>query len=1573
MDQAGVWADALRERRALVHNDYPSLPHRKGLPEGHAEVLRELAVPVLRGGEVVALLGVGNKPFPYGPGDVDLVQQLADLAWETAEHKRTRERLRFEEAALEHSLNGVALADLEGCLTWVNPAFLRLWGLADRHAVLGQRVVDFWTDPQAAGAVLARLLELGAPIEGDMKARRRDGTTFDAHFTASLARDADGRTLGVLGTFLDATADRLLRATLAENEDRFRRTFDQAPYAAAMAGLDGRFFRINQAFAAFTGRSEEELLGQSFAEITHPEDRAEGFSALQRLVDGQADSYVADKRYLRKDGSTVWGHLNLGLVRGPDGNPLYFLPMIEDITVRRQAEAALRESEADLREAQRLAHLGNWKWALNGDRVQWSEELFRITGRDPAAGAPTFSELSRFYTQESWARLSAAVAQAVADGTPYELDLDLVRTDGEIRHTHTLGEANRDAEGRVVGLHGTVLDVTSQRQAEAALRARTEELDAYFSQGLDLFVIAGTDGHFRRVNRAWKDCLGYEEPELEGVAFMNLVHPDDRASTLTAVETLAGHQPVVGFVNRYRHRDGSWRWLEWRATSSGDTIYAAARDITDPKAAEAELRASRELLAEFVRHSPIYAFIKEVTPTESRVVIASDNFQDMVGIPGREMTGKTMAELFPAEFAAKITADDWTVASSGQVLRLDESLDGRHYATLKFPIRDHDRTLLAGYTIDLTDRVRAGEALAASEARSRSMLRAATDAVWLLDDQARFLEVNEAACRMLGYAREELLRLGVPDVEAREDGEATWRHAARVREEGYQRFETVHRRQDGSQFPVEVSVTYLPEQRQMVAFVRDISERKAAEAALREQAFFFRESQRAAAIGSYRADFRLGVWESSEVLDEIFGIGPDYPHDIPGWMALVHPEDQARMTAYLQEEVIGGRRDFNREYRILRPADGAVRWVLGLGRCSFAEDGTVLTLTGTIQDVTARKLAEAATQASEARLRAIWDAEPECVKLVSPEGILLDMNPAGLAMLEVDDPAQAIGKPVIGIVVPEHHERFLDIARRAFAEGSASGDFEIVGLKGTRRWMETHAVPLQTPAGPVLLAVTRDVSERRAAEAALRKAWTAVEQSPVVIVITDRDGRIEYVNPAFSAASGYLPEEVLGRNPRLVKSGQHPPAFYQELWETILAGRTWRGRLCNRRREGQLYWEQATISPIRDPAGRITHFVAVKENITEVLRREEEHRQLELQLARTQKLESLGSLAGGVAHDMNNVLAAILSLASVHQMTAAEGTPLRTSMDTIAKACLRGRTLVQGLLGFARNKLAEEQVLDLNVLIREQVTLLERTTLQKVALALDLAADLRPVKGDPSALSHALMNLCVNAVDAMPEGGRLTLRTDNLGDAQVLLEVADTGTGMPQEVLEKAMDPFFTTKPQGKGTGLGLPIVYGTVKAHRGQIELRSTPGEGTVVSIRLPAAPPAAPAAATGESGPVARSGLRVLVVDDDELIQQSVAHLLEALGHQPTVVGRGEEALTWLQGGQPCDLVILDLNMPGLGGAATLPRIRSLRPQLRVLLATGRADQEAIDLAASVPRTTLLAKPYALADLRRELGRLD
>ena len=500
-----------------------------------------------------------------------------------------------------------------------------------------------------------------------------------------------------------------------------------------------------------------------------------------------------------------------------------------------------------------------------------------------------------------------------------------------------------------------------------------------------------------------------------------------------------------------------------------------------------------------------------------------------------------------------------------------------------------------------------------------------------------------------------------------------------------------------------------------------------------------------------------------------------------------------------------------------------------------------------------------------------------------------------------------------------------------------------------------------------------DITERKQAEQSLRASeekFAKVFRSAPILVALSRleDGKLIEVNDQFCLALGFTEEELLGRTTGDL--GIFRPEDREPLVQVI------RDKGAFRSVEFDMHAKNGQAIPCLFSAelievGGEALILSMLTDITRLRQAERDQHQLKAEVEQMQKMESLGRLAGGVAHDMNNVLGAILALASAHLVIQPEENSAYPAFETIRDAATRGGEMVKRLLTFARRNPIENRELDLNALLLEEVRLLERTTLAKVHLELDLAPDLLAIHGDGSALAHAFMNLCVNAVDAMGEGGTLTFRTRNLPDHRVEVVVADTGCGMTQDVVAKAMEPYFTTKGVGRGTGLGLSLVHTTVKAHDGHIGLLSEPGRGTAVTLTFPAHAAKGPGP---EPRPHAEStcpdtALGVLLVDDDPLIQASTRMLLEVLGHAVTVVASGEEALELVETGLRPQVVILDMNMPGLGGKGTLPQLRLLCPTVPVILATGRTDQEALDLVAAYPSVTLMSKPFSFEELRGHL----
>jgi len=758
-----------------------------------------------------------------------------------------------------------------------------------------------------------------------------------------------------------------------------------------------------------------------------------------------------------------------------------------------------------------------------------------------------------------------------------------------------------------VGVVTTYHDVTHGRRTEEDLRHHIDQLDAFFDTNLDLLAILNSDGRAVRLNPAWGTLLGYDLEQLDGARVLDFTHPSDMEATLGALARLRTRKEVVGFISRMRHRKGSYRFLEWRATAGEDLIYATARDITDQRLAEAALRES--------------------------------------------------------------------------------------------------------------------------EARFRAIFEQATIGVAEVDaETGRYVQINRRFCDILGYSLNDLMASGLD--------------------------------------------------------------------------------------------------------------------------SLAHPKDLPQDLAILKGIQNKGLPDPGYEKRCLHK-DGHTVWI-NLQVTALSDPNTPTShIVVVIEDITLRK--------------------------------------------ETDELL---------------HQSLADVI-----ETNQRLNFQITRM----------------PLGYI--------------------AW-------------DLEFHVTVWNASAERIFGWPANEALGKH---VYHLLVPPEMREkttQFWSAVVQGGDSHSQavMDNCTCDGRRITCEWFGAPDFDARGRIVGCLSMVHDVTERLRIEEK-------VLRSQRMESLGSFAGGVAHDMNNVLRTIMDVAGSTQVSMPDAETLGKCMDKVLQACTRGRTLVRGLLDFSRQDLNDAAVMDLNTVLEEQLRFLGRLTPSSIQVVREFDGNLCPMHGDAFALSGAIMHLLMNALDAMPDGGLLTLRTRLQGPDEVRIEVEDTGLGMSKDILGKAMDPFFTTKPRGKGAGLGLPAVYGAVKSHQGTMEIHSEPGRGTLVQITLPVSPEGSKEVAPTsdkESGP---SGLRILLVDDDNLVQTAVCAQLRRLGHSVVIANHGQEALDKLREGLEFDLVLLDIDMPVMSGGETLPRLRALRPALPVIIETGNMGEQVEHLASTFTDVSVLGRPFSLSELRAAL----
>jgi PAS domain S-box-containing protein len=641
-----------------------------------------------------------------------------------------------------------------------------------------------------------------------------------------------------------------------------------------------------------------------------------------------------------------------------------------------------------------------------------------------------------------------------------------------------------------------------------------------------------------------------------------------------------------------------------------------------------------------------------------------------------------------------------------------------------------------------------------------------------------------------------------------------------------------------------------------------------------------------------------------------------------------------------------------------------------------------------IREITDRKRAEEALRASQLMIGDIINALPARVFWKDKNLVYLGCNTAFAHDAGFADPKDIIGKNDSQMVWREQAETYHRDDHQVIDGGQSKLLIEETQTTpaGKIITLLSSKLPLRDAKGEIIgvLGTYMDITERKRVQAAHDRLSMAVEQAAESVVITDTKGKILYANPAFEKTSGYTCAEVLGQNPRLLKSGKQDPEFYRQMWDVLGCEETWHGHFINKRKDGMLYEEDATISPVRDTTGKVVNYVAVKRDVTREV-------QLEAQFRQAQKMEAIGTLAGGVAHDFNNILAAIQLQAALLKSEGDLSAAQSALADDIGIAVQRAADLTRQLLMFSRKQVLQSRDLDLNQSINEMIKMLTRILGENIAVKLNLAAQPMLLHADAGTMDQVLMNFAVNARDAMPDGGQLVIETsgvefDEFAATQsaqarpgsfVCLSVSDTGCGIPAETLPKIFDPFFTTKDVGKGTGLGLATVFGIVQQHDGWLNVYSEVGHGTTFRIYLPRlagmpaqkeAPPALAAMRGGNE--------TVLLAEDEESLRVLVRTALSRLGYRVLEASTGVKALEiWKENRKEISLLLTDLVMPdGMTGKDLAQRLLQKNPKLKVVYMSGYSPEVAGKDFPLQEGVNFLAKPFQMQKLAQAIrNRLD
>jgi len=1385
----------------------------------------------------------------------------------------------------------------------------------------------------------------------------------------------DVNRLQVVAAELQKVLARLANArALALSEERYRLLFDSASDALMVfplhePGRPGKFTEANVQASALTGHALGELRGMSLGDLEAPGAHpalAERLAELQRTGTVMFEAEIVTKAGTRVPVET---HAR---VFGRNG-VTHVLASLRDVSLRRRSAAEIarlsREREAILE----TVPIGICY--LKDRKVQWANEHLAAALGYTQAELIGVDTASLYATKEGYRQVGEEGYQVIASGGSYVIETAFAHRDGSEVWGQMSGRAvnHRDlAEGTI----WAVINLTDHRRAALALHRSETQLEAILASTSDGILAVEVSGTVLRANRRFLEmwemppalaAQSSDEPLLAHV-LERLVRPDEfrrRVEEIGASRRDSSDEILA--------RDGRAYEVNSAPLRSGENLLGRVwsfRDISDRKRAEqALLEGKRELDLFFNQSLDGYFFSMLDEPVvwsgavdqeavldqvfaRQRLARANDALLAQYGATREQLIGLPPGTLLAGD-RASIRRLWRRLFDAGRLHEITEErkLDGTpiwiegDYTCL----RDAEGRILGHFGVqrDITDRKRAEAALRESEERFRVLFEQAGDHVMILDPTAPggpiIVDANEAACRVHGYTREELIGQPVARLDYADHKQEVPARVARVMGGERVVFETVHQRKDGSLLPLEVCA-------------------KLVERAGRSPVVFSIE-----------------------------------------------------------------------------------------------------------RDITERRRVEAELRDSRENYRGLFDTVTEAIFVHDVDGVLLDVNAGAMRLYE--QPREAIvGRPMGDLAAPNLNDLGVMAAQgqRVFATGRPES-FE---FWGRRHNGEAFLQACITHRGKffgrdVLITTARDVTSMRRAEAELRKLSRAVEQSPVAVVITDTHGTIEYVNESFCTKSGYARAEVMGRNPRLLQSGRHPPDFFRDMWQVIASGREWHGELCNRRKDGTLFWEDTNISPVFNEAGVVTHYLGVKEDITsrresvqrieeqaallnvthdaiivvgldgavrfwnrgaarlygyseaevvgqpllplvfaretlpaaneawqriidqgewggELTQRTEadakivvrvsgilmrdstgaphavlitatdltESKRLEAQYLRAQRMESLGSLASGVAHDLNNVLTPILvGMEVLRPLAVAQHD--HEIIDLVCDCARRGADIVQQLLVFGRGSDTPRAIVDVAGVLEDLERMMRETFPKNLSLRMKAARPLWSIEANRTELHQVLLNLCVNARDAMPYGGELTVTAENVEvdepfarlhamarpGPHVVIRVIDTGTGIAADLREKIFDPFFTTKPQGQGTGLGLATVLGITQSLGGFVSVDSQEGHGSTFAVFVPAKITAGQTtAATADRHAIEGRGELVLLVDDEVAVRTTLQHALQNANYRVVMAANGAEALAvYAQNGSAVRLVITDIMMPVMDGAQLLHALRRLADRLPAIAMSG------------------------------------
>jgi PAS domain S-box-containing protein len=1393
-----------------------------------------------------------------------------------------------------------------------------------------------------------------------------------------------------LAILASTAAAALESATLYERvrqaEEKYRSIFDNAVEGIFQSTPEGRFTTVNTSMARILGYDSPEEVITTITYIAHqlyvdPEYQAEA----ARIQEEHGVIHGFEFEAYRKDGEKIWLSLNRRSVWDENGVEIYREGSVEDITERKRAEEALRASEAELRAL--FAAMTDVILVLDAEgRYQ------KIAPTDPAylykpSADLLGKRLHEVFPKEEVDFFLAHIRRALDEGQMHRVEYSLQISGTEVWFDGSVSPMSKDS---VIWI---ARDITERKRVEEALRESEEQYRVVAETATDAIVTIDENSTILFANGAVERVFGYDASELLGKQLMMLMpeylrHIHD-AAVGRYVQTGQKHinWEAVGVPGL--HKSGREIPLEisfGQFIKDGRRFFTGiARDISERKQAEEQLRRQLDFTETITASlgEGLYAL-----DTSGRLTFMNSAAERALGWTQAELLGQKTHEIVHFQSADGISrpADDCPllgVLNSGQMIQVEGDVFTRKDGS-SFPVSYTSSPIITGGQIagavlafhDITERKRAEAELRKSEAQYRRLLDTTYEGVLVFDAEMRITYVNQRLAEMVGVSVEKLIgRSALKFVinTSHDYIERQWQHRVEGIKEQY---DLRLQRKDGSDLWVIVCATpIVGEHGEFIGslcMMTDITERRLADEALKESEARFQSAFDHAPVGIALVAPDGRFVQINHSFGEIVGYTKEELM-VSDVLSLTHKDDHVATLEHIRRLLDGEVKTCQLEKRYLHKLGHEVLALTNLSLMRDAENNP-LYLIAQIQDITERKRAEEALGESEVRYRLLFESNPLPMWVYDLETFgFLAVNEAaiqhyGYSLQEFQ------GMTVMDIRPLEDIPALLENISRVGDKRDEAGVWTHRKKDGTLIDVAITSHPFAFAGRASELVLAHDVTEQKHAVEALQheKEYTEhiIASAPTLIVGIAPDGVTTFINRAVTSVTGYEPEEIVGQNWWRINYPATEYVQVDRLLEEFEQGRAVANyEMSLTTKNGgkrTISWNSANRS---NKQGEIVEVIGIGVDITD-------RQQLEEQLRQSQKLEAVGQLAGGVAHDFNNLLTVITGYSDLTLRRLDNKSPFRSSLEEIKKAGERAASLTRQLLAFSRKQVLQPKVLKLNAIVADIDKMLRRLIGEDIDALTLLEPSLGQVKADPGQIEQVILNLAVNARDAMPQGGKLTIETANvyLDDQYarghttiqpgryVMLSVSDTGCGIDAETQARMFEPFFTTKEQGKGTGLGLSTVYGIVKQSGGHLWVYSEVGKGTTFKIYLPRVDEVIESDEARDTLAELPQGREtVLLTEDEEQVRQMIRMILEMSGYCVLEASDGEEALAiYKQHEGEIDLVMTDVVMPQMSGRELAQSLEVLHPGIKVLYMSGYTDDAIVRHGLLDQEIAFLQKPF-------------